>query len=142
MAYYLITAYLLTATLCFIVTCFFIFHLWLISKQYTTIEYCEKRSENEAGFKLSPYNLGPLRNYKTVLGTNIILWFIPISKLLFILTLFLAPDLYGEGLVFEIRDDLKKERVNIWQLILIIIYIINCFHYSLNLSLLTSFSQI
>ena len=70
MAYYLITSYLLTATLGFIVTCFFIFHLWLISNQYTTIEYCEKRSENEASFKLSPYNLGCVRNFETVLGDN------------------------------------------------------------------------
>lgn len=62
----------------FIVLCvFLIFHLWLISKNYTTIEYCEKRSKNSDTFTVSPYSMGTLMNFKLVLGENPLLWFIP-----------------------------------------------------------------
>jgi hypothetical protein len=79
-SYYIITSYLLSATLCFIITCFFFFHLWLINRQYTTIEYCEKRSENEQNYKVSPYDLGTFRNFQCVLGSNVLLWLIPTSN--------------------------------------------------------------
>jgi hypothetical protein len=81
-AYYIITSYILAATLAIVITGFFAFHLWLINKQYTTIEFCEKKSENEAVFRISPYNLGFYRNFKTVLGNNIFLWLVPCSKIL------------------------------------------------------------
>ena len=63
LAYFIITSYILASTLCFIITCFFIFHLWLINKQYTTIEYCEKRTDGDSNFKTSPYNVGLFRNF-------------------------------------------------------------------------------
>jgi palmitoyltransferase ZDHHC2/15/20 len=47
LAYYIITTYILAATLGLVITGFFSFHMWLIVKQYTTIEFCEKRTENE-----------------------------------------------------------------------------------------------
>jgi len=46
-AYFVITAYILALALGFLLTGFFSFHLWLLSNQYTTIEYCEKRSSDD-----------------------------------------------------------------------------------------------
>jgi hypothetical protein len=74
-----------------VITGFFTFHLWLISKQYTTIEYCEKRTENDSNFKTSPYNLGFYRNLKSVLGKNPFIWFFPFCKLFFVNKLIFRP---------------------------------------------------
>jgi hypothetical protein len=79
-AYYIITSYLLSVTLGLVITGFFTFHLWLIFKQYTTIEFCEKRSDGDSNFKTSPYNLGLFRNLQTVLGRNVLVWLIPLCK--------------------------------------------------------------
>jgi hypothetical protein len=80
MAYYIITSYILASSLGLVITAFFIFHLWLISKQYTTIEFCEKRGDGDSGFKVSPYNVGWFRNYQLVLGDNVLLWLLPCCK--------------------------------------------------------------
>ena len=81
LSYYIITSYILAATLGLVISGFLIFHFWLISMQYTTIEFCEKRSDNDSNFKTSPYNRGVWANLKSVFGDNIIFWLIPISKL-------------------------------------------------------------
>lgn len=80
-SYYVITSIILASTLATVITGFFAFHLWLIGKQYTTIEFCEKRTKEDSNFKTSPYHRGILGNFKTVLGANILLWFIPMCKL-------------------------------------------------------------
>jgi hypothetical protein len=80
-AYYIITSYLLAVVLGIVITGFFTFHLWLISKQYTTIEFCEKRSDGDSNFKTSPYNLGFFRNLQNVLGKNVLVWLIPFCKI-------------------------------------------------------------
>ena len=78
LAYFIVTAYVLACVFGFIITGFLTFHLWLISNQYTTIEFCEKRS-NDPNFKIkSPYNLGVIRNFQTILGRNPLLWLVPI----------------------------------------------------------------
>lgn len=46
LAYFIVTAYVLACVFGFIITGFFCFHLWLISNQYTTIEFCEKRGSD------------------------------------------------------------------------------------------------
>jgi hypothetical protein len=79
-SYYVITSEIMAASLGLIITGFFIFHLWLISKQYTTIEFCEKRSDGESNFKTSPYNRGILENLKSVFGPNPLLWLLPCCK--------------------------------------------------------------
>lgn len=43
-AYFIVTAWLLTLFFCFVITAFFCFHLYLLTNQYSTIEFCEKRS--------------------------------------------------------------------------------------------------
>lgn len=61
-AFFIVTAYVLACFFGFIITFFFLFHMWLISQQYTTIEFCEKRGNNEL-FKIgSPYDLGCFKN--------------------------------------------------------------------------------
>jgi|TARA_B110001450_G_C17203342_1_gene312347 hypothetical protein len=44
--FFIITAWLLTAFFCVVITGFFCFHLWLAWNQYTTIEFCEKKSKD------------------------------------------------------------------------------------------------
>lgn len=80
MAYYIITSYILASSLALVITAFFIFHLWLITKQYTTIEFCEKRRDGDETFKVSPYNIGCFNNLKNVLGDNVLTWFVPCCK--------------------------------------------------------------
>jgi hypothetical protein len=80
LSYYLITTFLLAGTMGIVITGFFMFHLWLISKQYTTIEFCEKRTDPNSGFAISPYNKGPLQNFKSIMGQNILFWFVPFCK--------------------------------------------------------------
>ena len=46
-AFFITTAYCLACVFGFIITFFFLFHLWLISNQYTTIEFCEKRGSSK-----------------------------------------------------------------------------------------------
>mgnify|MGYP001003417434 CR=1 FL=1 len=45
-AYFIVTAYVLACVFGFIITGFLCFHLWLIKNQYTTIEFCEKRTSD------------------------------------------------------------------------------------------------
>ena len=94
LAYFITTAWLLTAFFCFIITGFLCFHLYLLSNQYTTIEFCEKRSA-DSKYKTSPYNLGCCTNFSTVLNSNFLCWCFPCFR-----------NLKGDGLVFEVRDDL------------------------------------
>ena len=98
-SFYIVTAYVLSCVFGLIITAFFCFHVWLIYNQYTTIEFCEKRSadrQREDGlFKdKSPSNLGTPRNFKKSLGSSIPLWFFPCNR-----------DLSGRGLYFDINDD-------------------------------------
>ena len=62
----------------------------------TTIEFCEKFGSDEKFKTGSPYNLGFPNNFYKVLGDNVFLWFLPVSR-----------NLRGKGLFFEVRDDLK-----------------------------------
>jgi hypothetical protein len=77
-AYMIVTIYLLCCVLTILVTLFVAFHIYLINNGWTTIEYCEKKS---SGFHAGmPYNRGLFRNLQTSLGTNPLLWLVPISK--------------------------------------------------------------
>jgi hypothetical protein len=98
-AYFVVTAWILAAAFCFVITGFFFFHLWLISKQYTTIEFCEKRSHSEGHFKdCSPYDRGCCSNFQSVLGRNILFWCFPCNR-----------NLRGEGFVFEVSEEMKQK---------------------------------
>merc|ERR1719388_291157 len=69
----------LSSFLGILVTAFFCFHIWLMFKAMTTIEFCEK-SLKKAGYKDSPYDMGPYGNVTAVLGPNPLTWFFPISN--------------------------------------------------------------
>jgi palmitoyltransferase ZDHHC2/15/20 len=79
-SYYVITSQIMASVLGLVITLFFIFHLWLITKQYSTIEFCEKRNETESNFKVSPYNRGIVQNFKNILGENPFFWLVPFCK--------------------------------------------------------------
>ena len=68
-----------------------------MTNQYTTIEFCEKRSTDSQFKAVSPYNLGVLQNFKSILGDNIFLWLLPIRNI------------EGDGLFFEVRRELKED---------------------------------
>ena len=97
-SFFIVTAYVLACVFGFIITGFFLFHLWLIYKAYTTIEFCEKRSRDGLFSERSPYNLGCFENYKTILGQNVFLWFLPCSR-----------DLRGGGLFFAINQETEEK---------------------------------
>ena len=82
----------LSLFLAVLTTLFFGFHIWLMMKAMTTIEFCEKslpKKDGEArSYDSSVYNLGFFGNIRVVLGDDVLLWFFPIS----------APS--GDGLNF------------------------------------------
>jgi len=74
-----------------LVTLFFGFHIYLMFKAMTTIEFCEK-SQRRGGFDSSTYDRGMVGNMKAVLGENPLLWLLPIA----------GPS--GRGLSFVTED--------------------------------------
>ena len=81
-AYFIVTAYILTCVLGLLISLFLSFHVYLISCQYTTIEFCEKRTQDSKAFHSQmPYNQGFCQNFKSVLGENPLFWLVPICKL-------------------------------------------------------------
>lgn len=76
-----------------VITPFFLFHCRLISKNMTTIEFCETRRENSSGE--SPYDINWYRNIKYALGSNPLLWLLPVER---------EPE--HDGLYFEINEEL------------------------------------
>ena len=100
-SFYIVTSYVLASVFAFIITGFFFFHLWLIHKQYTTIEFCEKKGSDDLFKVKSPYDLGTYRNFQIIFGESPLEWFLPIN-----------PNIEGEGLFFHIRDDLLEQLAN------------------------------
>ena len=107
LTYYLVTSYILTVSIALMVSGFLGFHLWLMVRQYTTIEYCEKRSKPTFA-KQSPYDLGIIRNLQNVLGSNPLVWLLPISKIIKIKRLDSKME-REKGISFEVREDLVVE---------------------------------
>lgn len=68
-----------------LLTMFFGFHIWLMFKAMTTIEFCEKslpkkEGEGSRSYDSSVYDLGVFGNLRAVLGPNVLLWFFPCSR--------------------------------------------------------------
>lgn len=68
-----------------LLTTFWCFHVWLMFKAMTTIEFCEKsmpkKDEESCGwtsFDQSPYSVGAIGNVCSVLGDNPLTWLFPI----------------------------------------------------------------
>jgi len=81
----------LSAFVGLLITMFFIFHVWLMLKAMTTIEFCEK-SAKRVGYGASTYDRGVLGNIRAVLGDNPLLWLVPVAP----------PS--GDGLNFASED--------------------------------------
>jgi len=81
----------LSTVLTTVITPFFLFHCRLISKNMTTIEYCESRRDHTNGD--SPYDINLLRNIKSALGSNPLYWLLPVET-----------ESTHDGLVYEIND--------------------------------------
>merc|ERR1719240_323637 len=61
-----------------LVTAFFCFHIWLMLKAMTTIEFCEK-SLKKTGYDSSVYHQRGLGNMRSVLGPHWYPWLLPIQ---------------------------------------------------------------
>jgi len=68
----------LAAFMGFLVTGFFAFHVWLMLRSMTTIEFCEKNMKSK-GYSASSYDRGPYGNICAVLGDNPMLWLLPLN---------------------------------------------------------------
>jgi len=68
----------LAAFLGILVTVFFGFHIWLMLKAMTTIEFCEKQMKR-TGYDSSVYDRGVYGNINSVCGDNCLLWLLPCS---------------------------------------------------------------
>ena len=56
------------------------FHFWLISNNFTTIEYCEKKRKDVPGYTKSPFSLeSTYKNFQERLGQNPLFWMFPTS---------------------------------------------------------------
>merc|ERR1719359_312923 len=80
--FFLFFGWLLAFFLGVLVTFFFGFHIWLMLKAMTTIEFCEKslpkkEGGESKGYDSSLYDLGYYGNARSVLGNNPLLWFVP-----------------------------------------------------------------
>jgi len=64
--------YTLNIALALVITAFFTFHMWLVVRGKTTLEFVEDKKGGD-------YNDGLLENLKTAFGTNYLAWFIPIA---------------------------------------------------------------
>lgn len=66
-----------------LVVLFFSFHIWLMTRATTTIEFCEKSMRGEGSSSSSSgksdYDLGALRNVSETLGPIPLLWLLPVA---------------------------------------------------------------
>merc|ERR1712113_281564 len=76
--FFLLFGETLAAFLAILVTVFFGFHVWLMLKAMTTIEFCEK-SMKKSGYDGSQYTRGLWGNIVGVLGDNPLLWLFPLG---------------------------------------------------------------
>jgi len=75
----------LTVFLGLLITAFWIFHIWLMLRAMTTIEFCEKKmpkggkNVTEEPEPSSVYDQGAFGNVMAVLGPNPLMWMVPVS---------------------------------------------------------------
>jgi len=74
----------LTSFLAALVSAFFTFHIVLMMKAMTTIEFCEKRMPKRGSdpkmVQTSVYHLGAWGNIRAILGNNVLLWAFPCAR--------------------------------------------------------------
>lgn len=82
--------YLMLCLLSFGLSAFFCFHAYLVAANYTTIEFLEKRGCSPPPDHVNRYNMGIWNNICSVMGDNILVWWLPVRW-----------TCRGDGLVFE-----------------------------------------
>lgn len=89
----------LALLLCSFIGPFLFFHCWLIAKNLTTIEFCERmKDDGESQSETSSrYDIGFFRNIQSVLGENPLLWWLPVG----------GP--MGNGLSFRTAEDMETD---------------------------------
>eukprot|EP00826_Nyctotherus_ovalis_P036129 TRINITY_DN3184_c0_g1_i4.p2 TRINITY_DN3184_c0_g1~~TRINITY_DN3184_c0_g1_i4.p2 ORF type:complete len:183 (-),score=35.39 TRINITY_DN3184_c0_g1_i4:176-724(-) len=92
--YLVFLEFLLSLTLGAILTGFSCLHLWMLSHNLTTIEFCENRDIANYDHWYSKYYTGGCDSYRAVLGTSPLFCFLPFS-----------PNYEGEGLTFGQYDE-------------------------------------
>jgi len=77
----LMLCFVTTAFMGFLLTLFSGFHVMLMMKGLTTIEFCEKQTSvaSPQSGRFSKYDYGAYRNLKACLGPNPWLWFLPLD---------------------------------------------------------------
>jgi len=90
----------LTGFLAILVTAFWGFHIWLMLRAMSTIEFCEKQMKtSKASYSPSIYDRGVYGNIQEVLGLNPLLWLLPVK------------DYAGDGLTFPITGASEGTRL-------------------------------
>ena len=82
------------------VLCLLIFHFYLTLNGYTTIELLEKANRAAGGKYHNAYDLGMYRNWTRVMGTNPLVWLIPIR--------YSVP---GQGIFFENNQGIMPDAI-------------------------------
>ena len=78
--FFVVLVYSLLIMLGMAVIGFCCFHIWLITNNFTTIEYCEKKRKEVAGYETSPFDFGSAyKNFQAALGPNAFSWLLPTS---------------------------------------------------------------
>ena len=76
--FFVVFSYSLLSILTVIVFLFFNFHLYLLTSNYTTIEYCEKKRQGHSAFVVSPYKTTLCSSFRNAFGPYPLLWLWPI----------------------------------------------------------------
>ena len=80
LCFFVVLVYSLIIMLGIAVIGFCSFHIWLISNNYTTIEYCEKKRKDVPGYEKSPFAFASTyKNFQEALGPNPLYWWLPTS---------------------------------------------------------------
>eukprot|EP00927_Polykrikos_kofoidii_P065601 TRINITY_DN6133_c0_g1_i1.p1 TRINITY_DN6133_c0_g1~~TRINITY_DN6133_c0_g1_i1.p1 ORF type:complete len:716 (+),score=94.73 TRINITY_DN6133_c0_g1_i1:166-2148(+) len=82
--YMLIIDQILTASLSMVLIPFFSFHCWLLVRNLTTIEFCEKMRKQDGAEDPTEsaawlYDVGIIENIRQVMGHNPLLWLLPVG---------------------------------------------------------------
>jgi hypothetical protein len=78
-ALFIICSYALAVLLTFALVTFCIFHIWLLWKDFTTVEFFEKRQASEA-LGHSVFRISFYKTLQSNFGPNPLLWLLPIRK--------------------------------------------------------------
>ncbi|CAI5713361.1 unnamed protein product [Hyaloperonospora brassicae] len=75
----IVSVFVGSACLGLALACFYMVHLYFVANNYSTLEYCEKRTDPEY---VNYFNMGIVRNFQEVFGTfrEFPYWFVPVHS--------------------------------------------------------------